>query len=48
MERIVAGALLRDARRRAWLSQTVDVDLAPADSLKPRVRGDAEQEAIPL
>lgn len=26
----------------------VDVDLAPIDSLKPRVRADAEQEAIPL
>ena len=26
----------------------VDVDLAPADSLKPRVRLDAEREAIPL
>jgi len=26
----------------------VDVDLAPADSLKPRVRADAEREAIPL
>jgi predicted nucleotidyltransferase/DNA-binding XRE family transcriptional regulator len=26
----------------------VDVDLAPADSLKPRVRVDAEREAIPL
>jgi len=24
------------------------VDLAPADSLKPRVRADAEREAIPL
>lgn len=26
----------------------VDVDLSPADSLKPRVRADAEREAIPL
>jgi predicted nucleotidyltransferase len=26
----------------------VDVDLAPADSLKPRVPADAEREAIPL
>ena len=26
----------------------VDVDLSSADSLKPRVRSDAEREAIPL
>ncbi len=26
----------------------VDVDLCPADSLKPRVRADAERKAIPL
>ena len=26
----------------------VDVDLAPADSLKPRLRAEVEQEAVPV